>query len=196
MTYKYYSWGPPLIEDKIDEEFRKGLLARGLRLNTDFRGELAGHIDKENEYTLDNDKKFFVKNMQKHISNFKTHTDYYLNKTMFSELKLIKLWINFMKKGEFNPPHTHSGDITFVIYLDVPKEIYQEDLLNTDRKGGPGCVYFTYGDPANNWSCNMQKFKPQTGDMLMFPTNLHHMVAPFRSDVTRISVSGNFEIVK
>ena len=38
MTYKYYSWGPPLIEDKIDEEFRKGLLARGLRLNTDFRG--------------------------------------------------------------------------------------------------------------------------------------------------------------
>ena len=196
MTYERCRWGPPFITDKINEDFRKGLLDRGLRLNNDCRGDLAGHIDHESEFLLESDKKYFVENMQKHIQNFKEHSDSHLSRVMFTELKLQKLWINFMKKGEFNPPHTHSADITFVIYLDVPKEIYQEELLNTDTNGGPGVVYFNYGDPANHWACYMQKFKPQTGDIFIFPTNLHHMVAPFRSDVTRISVSGNFEILK
>jgi len=196
MTYLYYSWGPPFIADKIDEKFRKELLDRGLKLNTDFRSELAGHIDKENEYTLDDDKKFFVENMQKHIDDFKTHSDLYLNKVMFTELKLKKLWINFMKKGEFNPIHHHGGDISFVIYLDVPEKINEEQIMSTDKNGGPGAIYFIYGDPANNWSCNLQKFRPKTGDIFIFPANLGHTVAPFRSDVTRISVSGNFEIIK
>src|SRR5210317_249003 len=138
MTYLYYSWGPPFIKDRIDENFRKQLLDRGLKLNKDFRDNLAGHIDKENEYVLDSDKKFFVENMQQHIMSFKNHSESYLNKPMFEELKLVKLWINFMKKGEFNPIHCHSGDISFVLYLDVPKEINQEQLLCTDTNGGPG----------------------------------------------------------
>ena len=196
MTYRYYHWGPPLIIGCITEEFRKGLLDRGLKLDNDFRDQLAGHLDKEKEYVSNDDKKFFVENMQKHIDDFKKHTEFYLNKTMFTELKLKSLWINFMKRGDFNPPHTHGGDITFVIYLDVPTEIYKQDFVNTDFNGGPGAIYFTYGDPANKWSNNMVKLKPNTGDILMFPTNLHHMVAPFKSDVTRISVSGNFEITK
>jgi hypothetical protein len=37
--------------------------------------------------------------------------------------------------------------------------------------------------------------KPKTGDFFVFPAKLHHTVAPFKSDVTRISVSGNLEIV-
>ena len=32
---------------------------------------------------------------------------------------------------------------------------------------------------------------PFTGDMFMFPAWLKHWVSPFKSDVTRISVSGN-----
>ena len=196
MTYTWFHWGPPLITDSINEEFRKGLLDRGLKLDNDFRESLAGHLDKEKQYVSDDDRKFFVENMQKHIDDFKRHTEFYLNKIMFTELKLKTLWINFMKKGDFNPPHTHGGDITFVIYLDVPTEIYKQDFKNTDINGGPGSIYFTYGDPANKWSTHIIKFKPKTGDILMFPTNLHHMVAPFKCDVTRISVSGNFEIIK
>ena len=42
-------------------------------------------------------------------------------------MNLDKLWINFMKKGEFNPVHDHSGNISFVIYTSVPKEILMEN---------------------------------------------------------------------
>ena len=36
-----------------------------------------------------------------------------------------------------------------------------------------------------------QSYFPKEGDMLIFPAWLKHYVAPFYSDVTRISVSGN-----
>ena len=32
---------------------------------------------------------------------------------------------------------------------------------------------------------------PRTGEMYIFPALLQHWVCPFKSDVTRISVSGN-----
>jgi hypothetical protein len=33
---------------------------------------------------------------------------------------------------------------------------------------------------------------PEEGDMYIFPAWLKHWVAPYKSDCTRISVSGNF----
>ena len=39
---------------------------------------------------------------------------------------------------------------------------------------------------------NSVNVMPQTGDFLIFPTRLTHWVFPFKSNVTRISVSGNF----
>ncbi len=32
------------------------------------------------------------------------------------------VWVNFMKAGEWNPSHSHSGDISCVTYLQVPPE--------------------------------------------------------------------------
>lgn len=31
-----------------------------------------------------------------------------------------------MKANEFNPPHDHSGDLSFVLYPSVPQEIIDE----------------------------------------------------------------------
>ena len=35
-------------------------------------------------------------------------------------------------------------------------------------------------------------FPPEEGDMFIFPAWLKHWVAPYKSNCTRISVSGNF----
>ena len=45
------------------------------------------------------------------------------------ELKLHEpLWVNFMKAGEWNPSHAHTGDISAcVTYLKIPKEISEEN---------------------------------------------------------------------
>ena len=38
-------------------------------------------------------------------------------------------------------------------------------------------------------------FVPEEATMFMFPAYLRHMVYPFRSKCTRISVSGNLEVI-
>ena len=49
---------------------------------------------------------------------------------------------------------------------------------------------FLYGE-GNRQSITYQSIHPKEGDMFIFPAWLKHYVAPFYSDVTRISVSGN-----
>ena len=49
---------------------------------------------------------------------------------------------------------------------------------------------FLYGE-GNRQAITYQGVHPKNGDMFIFPAWVKHYVAPFYSDVTRISVSGN-----
>ena len=111
------------------------------------------------------------------------------------ELKYDDLWINYMKSGDFNPLHTHGGDYSFVLFLDVPKKLVkeQEDYEGTSAK--PGALMFEYTQQARpRWATTGSIVKPQSGDFYMFPAMLQHWVCPFKSKVTRVSVSGNLRI--
>jgi hypothetical protein len=55
---------------------------------------------------------------------------------------LTSLWVNFMKKHEYNPPHDHADQLSFVIFLDVPKEIKEEAKAFKGQSGGPGSLSF------------------------------------------------------
>ena len=44
------------------------------------------------------------------------------------------------------------------------------------------------------WATTGTIVQPQPGDFFMFPALLQHWVCPFKSKVTRISVSGNMRI--
>ena len=54
---------------------------------------------------------------------------------------------------------------------------------------------FEFGVHAKpKWATTGNFVIPQTGDFLMFPALLQHWVCPFKSKITRVSVSGNMEI--
>ena len=36
---------------------------------------------------------------------------------------LRSLWINFMKNGEYNPPHDHTGNISLSFILQCQKKL-------------------------------------------------------------------------
>jgi len=119
----------------------------------------------------------------------------------FNDLELLwkveNLWINFQKQFENNPPHTHTGDLSFVIYLQVPKELVEENKLHiqnhTQNNEGPGNIVFVYGEELfMNINC-VTKF-PKRGEIIIFPAWLNHHVLSFKSDVERISVSGNIQL--
>ena len=96
-----------------------------------------------------------------------------------------------MKGGEFNPEHTHSGQLTWVIYLKVPdlkKE--QQEFKGTGL--GPGSIGFHYGEGSSgDWAQHTYQYQPELDGMWIFPAQLRHQVMPFHTKGTRISVSGN-----
>ena len=199
MTYtnnEFLYWGPFVLKFEVDDYITKELLRRSDEIKTnDNRQKLAGHIDRENFYTQ-KDIDWFVEHTSKYFNNYiqTKETVWTTNSQKIEHMKLNSLWVNYMKKNEFNPPHTHSGDISFVLYLNVPEQIKKEALeFVSDGEGKPGAIQFIYGtqDRYGDYICSHTRF-PKTNELYIFPANLHHTVMPFRSDVERVSVSGNF----
>ena len=196
-THTYFPFGPLLGHVSIKQKHIDELLKRGRETTEDYRQNLAGHLDKENAYTKD-DRQWFMENFQEYIHPYMTnfarmvpseggHHGYLGN---IKGLSLYSLWINFMKQGEYNPPHTHNCDFSFVIYLQVPDDIAKHEKEFKGSGAGPGCVSFYYGEQQPLIK-HEHHFIPVTGDMFIFPAKLRHMVSPFKSKEERISVSGN-----
>ena len=109
------------------------------------------------------------------------------------------LWCNFQKKHEFNPPHGHSGVVSFVIFVSIPYDLEEEDKMYPDIK---------VDDKTQRCTARFQFLNPDTkggitgdavdvdksfeGKMFIFPNEQTHQVFPFyTSDQYRITVSGN-----
>ena len=99
------------------------------------------------------------------------------------------MWINFQHKNDFNPPHTHTGVLSFVIFLHVDNSIF-EVQADTNTKDA-GKIIFSYGEEMSELIGNQWPVYPYTGLMFMFPARLKHHVPSFWIDNERISVSGN-----
>ena len=189
ITYKILRWGPCVIHFKISDEFKNGLLAEAEKSTTSYGHRLAGHIKKEVRISADK----FEKNFNEIFTIYDPALCNWLNKNQKIEYIITDLWCNFQKAGEFNPPHDHGGLLSFVIYLKVPKAIKEEckEHEKTKSSAGPGAVAFFIGDSDRKNSVTNNSFFPEEGDIFVFPAWLKHWVYPFKSDVTRVSVSGN-----
>ena len=106
------------------------------------------------------------------------------------------LWINFMQPGDFNPVHTHNGDYSFVVFVDIPKSLKKEQDTFEGTSAVPGALQFEYGVQARPpWATTGHAIIPETGQMIMFPALMQHWVVPYKTNCTRVTVSGNLRIM-
>ena len=196
IEYGNIPFGPYVMRTKIPEDMRKRLLNDGKKDLKSYHKQLAGHLHTQLKYNDKTTSWFYQE------SNFiwQAYREGWSNFTGLPnedvELNAHDLWVNFMKPGDFNPVHTHGGDYSFVIFLDVPKKILEEEKEFEGTSAKPGSLMFEFTQQAKpKWSMTGQAIKPRTGDMLIFPALLQHWVVPFKSKCTRISVSGNLEIM-
>ena len=192
IKYGVFSWGPCVVQLKISEDFRKKLLTEANESGKEelkFTTKLAGVIKEEYAYRK---KEIFLPEISQVLGVYDQAFQKFKNKPYEHkpEYLLNSLWVNFMKKNEYNPPHDHADNLSFVIFLDIPEEIKQEQKDYEGQSGGPGSLSFLYGE-GNRQAITYQGIQPNNGDMFIFPSWVKHYVAPFYSDVTRISVSGN-----
>ena len=166
VKYQVLQWGPCIVHLKISESFQKKLLK-----GAEEARKLAGIIKEEYSYES---RKDYVDEIAQFLTVYDAAYQKWKNEKykIKPEYILNSLWVNFMKKNEYNPPHDHSDFLSFVLFLKVPKEITKEQEEFIGNSAGPGSLSFLYGEGNR-------------------PAWIKHYVAPFYSDVTRITVSGN-----
>lgn len=209
-AFNFYYWGPLLMKFKVSDYLCDEMMKRAESLTiekNDARHTLAADIQKELSYTPD-DKQFFVERTNKVFMRYmrygrenwfkpnenraKNPSNKKLGHFDAKSITLNGLWINYMRAGEYNPPHEHDSDLSFVMFTQVPEEIAIENKSNITTSAGPGMLNFLYGEGMPGYA-GRQSFMPTKGDFFIFPAKLLHFVAPFKSDVTRISIAGNLE---
>ena len=196
VDYTNIPFGPYVMKTKIFEDVRLKLLKDAKKELKSYHKQLAGHLHTQLKYNNKTTEYFYnemrpiFQAYREGWSNFTGHPNYGV------ELSAHDLWVNFMKPGDFNPVHTHGGDYSFVIFLDVPKQLKEEQNKFVGTSAKPGSLMFEFTQQAKpKWALTGQSFNPETGDLIIFPALLQHWVVPFKSKCTRISVSGNLEIV-
>ena len=178
---------PKSIVNKINREVDKILDSKKRLRKSDYSNKLVGQVKQE----IRLDSKFIQKNLLKFIG---TNVKKYIKKCTKKDTKKISLrnlWVVRQFKNEYNPIHFHSGNISGVGYLKIPKNITKsKKRLKTN-----GTIDFIHGSKSflNN---SLFNHNPKVGDMILFPNYLMHTAYPFSSEGERRSFSFNLEIDK
>jgi uncharacterized protein (TIGR02466 family) len=104
------------------------------------------------------------------------------------ELIMSNLFLNYQTKYQYQEYHDHREClISGVFYIDVPDEDNMEIMFYTPLKANYDDLFFHSDDVQE-----VIKIKPQTGDILIFPSWLNHGVMSHTTDTKRINIAFNF----
>ena len=104
MDYNFYYWGPLLFKTKIIPQDLKKCAKLCSKKATHFNKELAGII--KHEHTVDRDS--LVRILLPYLSTYKHCYEKWYGHPLTKKINMLTAWVNFMKAGEFNPPHIHT----------------------------------------------------------------------------------------
>ena len=161
------------------------------KLNS-FGNRLAGRLDSELDFTSLLEKCDIYKSIVDCMNDYINSCKEFYNSLDSSKLNLeiISCWINDMKAGEYNPPHTHHNNDGWstVLFLKVPH--FVNDLKKEAHRFRDGQIFFhNVNVDAGQW------FMPEVGNFYIFEACHTHSVMPFKTvkdtDVRR-SMSFNF----
>ena len=178
---------PKNIIDKINQEVDTILNNKSRLKKSDYSNKLVGQVKQEIELS----SKFIKKNLLNFIG---FSVKKYIKKCIKKDVKKIglrNLWVVRQFKDEYNPIHFHSGNISGVGYLKIPKNITK----SRKRLKTNGTIDFIHGSKSflNN---SLFNHNPKVGDMILFPNNLMHTAYPFKREGERRSFSFNVDIDK
>ena len=109
------------------------------------------------------------------------------------QFTMTEAWLNKYGRGDSQEVHTHIGadNCTFSCSYFAQYALNDARFLFYDPDQTKHLGEFTkhYSGVVNTWFPDVQE-----GDIIIFPSWLHHQVEPHRSDTTRITVSANFKI--
>ena len=178
---------PKYIISKINKEVDSILNNTSRSKKSDYSKKLVGEVKQELEIS-----KFFI---NKYLSKFlKKNIKKFIKKSSNKNLKNFKVknfWVVRQFKNEYNPIHYHSGNLSGVGYLKIPKNFTKSKKKSKTN----GTIDFIHGSKSF-LNKSIFNHKPKVGDMIIFPNYLMHTAYPFNVEGERRSFSFNLEIDK
>lgn len=111
---------------------------------------------------------------------------------VIEDIHMVNCWVNINKKGDWNAPHHHAPqDWSGVVYIndDQPPPQKRQAIQDGD------IVFF---DPVGpSWVKHRAatiSHPAEEGKVLIFPSYVLHMVAPYSGNKPRISIAFNFKL--
>jgi hypothetical protein len=183
-------FGPTILKSVIDDDIFDSLLEA---VETSIKnkvtppqylaGEFNSGANKDLKFTSDDKFNKFLNWIKDKAADYGRAIDERHLVNMSNQLTLPILWVNYQKAGDFNPIHTHSGLISFIMYIKIP------EYNNEQRYAGD--INWRYGEQLPLVQ-NALNLSPKEKELYMFPAWLDHYVWPFiNSNETRISIAGN-----
>ena len=154
-----------------------------------FGPRLAGRLDSELEFTHLLGQTKLAKTIGECINDY---IDTIEKLGIFNEekkLHILSCWVNDMKEGEYNPPHTHHDATGWstVLFLKVPEFINDAKDPHKFKDGQLG--FISVDGIGATW------MEPEVGHFYVFEARHQHCVMPFKTKVKgeiRRSMSFNF----
>ena len=190
LSYEFSYWGPMLFKIKLPSRDLKKCAQLCNKKSSFVNDALAGII--KHQHYISSQK--FCDIIDPYLTSFRHCFQQWYGKPLTHAIMISMAWVNFMKAGEFNPPHIHDNcDFSSVLFVKVPEKLKEENKKFTGAGGGPGSISFTYGESQKH-SITQKDIFPQEGDFFIFPATLRHFVGAFMSKGERISISANFKL--
>ena len=178
---------PKKIVSKINKEVDNILQNKTKTKKSDYSKKLVGEVKQELALSKTFVNKYLINFLKNNIKNFIKKSS---NKKINS-IKLKNFWVVRQFKNEYNPIHYHSGSISGVGYLKIPKNF----MKSKKKSKTNGTIDFIHGS-RSLLNKSIFNHKPKVGDMIIFPNYLMHTAYPFNVDGERRSFSFNIDINK
>jgi uncharacterized protein (TIGR02466 family) len=178
---------PKKIISKINNEVDNILKDKFKTKKSDYSKKLVGEVKQELQLSKTFINKHLIKFLKKNVKSFIKKT----SQKNVNDIKLKNFWVVRQFKNEYNPIHYHSGSISGVGYLKMPKNF----IKSKKKSKTNGTIDFIHGS-RSFLNKSIFNHKPKVGDMIIFPNYLMHTAYPFNVDGERRSFSFNVDIDK
>jgi uncharacterized protein (TIGR02466 family) len=174
----------PIYISKINRELTTKELSfiNKTKLNT-YNNE--GNTTSNNNYIL-NDKAF--KNLKEELDlRVKDYFDKVISPRNNITPYITQSWLNYTEINQYHHKHAHPNSlVSGVFYINCNEEFDKIKFFNDKYKQ----IKLQIKD-WNIWNSESWWFSVKTGDVILFPSSLTHMVESKQGDNTRISLAFN-----
>jgi uncharacterized protein (TIGR02466 family) len=133
-----------------------------------------------NELEMKDINKFCDDALQTYFKNI-------INPITNTSIKITQSWLNYTKMNGFHHEHDHPNSIiSGVFYMSAEKD---KDVISFRRSDYKQIQIF-YKE-ANDYNTAQTDIRIESGDLVLFPSNISHFVPQTKSTNTRISLAFN-----